>query len=487
MLQLLQNFRKNDFSKFLKKSFYSLNPSAKFLNNWHIDLICDYLKACESGGIKRLIINIPPRYMKSIIVNVAWPAWLLANNPTKRIISASYSSNIAEKHSLDCRNIISQDWFRKKFPDTILSKEQNQKEKFMTTERGFRMATSIGGSITGEGGNFLIIDDPNNPALIGSKTYRLKVLNWYEQVFSSRLDNRNEGVIIIIMQRLHKEDLTGLLLEKNPNSWEVLKIPAIIDESARKYFSNAIIKPRIFDDKNIFRKIFNLKLNRKISKGESFALHAKHQSINDLEATKKEMGGFAFSAQYLQNPINSEDSMVRQNWLRYYNTNEENKIFTKITQSWDTAIKTGKNNDFSACTTWGEFENNFYLLDIFRDKLDFPDLKKAVINLANKWRAEKILIEDKSSGQSLIQEVLRETKLPIIPIKVRQDKISRFAKITPLFEAGKIFLPKNHSKIQDYEIEITTFPNSSNDDLIDSTSQYLNHQRDYKEFNLRRI
>ncbi len=500
-MKLFSNIGRINFNKFLKNSFCTINPSKKFLSNWHIDLICDYLKACEKSDIKRLIINIPPRYMKSIIVNVAWPAWLLGVNPSCKIISASYASNIAEKHSLDCRNIIQQDWYKKNFPHTILSKEQNQKEKFMTTKMGFRMATSIGASVTGEGGNFLIIDDPNNPALIESKNYRNNVLRWYEQVFSSRLDDRNQGVIIIIMQRLHREDLTGLLTDKPDKNWEILKIPAIIDANTKKYFDNNIIKPKIFDEKNIIKKIINSSLIKKIERGKEIALHNKHQDIKILEQTKQEMGSFAFSAQYLQKPLNAEDSMIKPNWLKYYKliyndddtqlNNSENFVkFTdlrKITQSWDTAIKTGKNNDYSACTTWAIYKNNYYLLDIFRDKLDFPDLKKFVKNYAEKWNAEKILIEDKSSGQSLIQEVLRDTKLPIIPIKVKGDKIFRFAKITPLFEAGKIFLPKNHPKLADYELELFGFPNCLNDDQIDSTSQFFNYQNNFSEFNLRRI
>ncbi len=431
----------------MQKCFVTVNPGTKYLYNWHIKRIAEYLHSCENSEINRLIINIPPRYLKSFIVNVAWPAWLLGQDPTRRIISASYSNGLSIKHSLDCRAIIESEWYQELFPETRLTSDQNEKNKFMTTMRGFRLATSTGGTLTGEGGNFLILDDPNNPSHIMSKSIRDEVLRWYEQVFSTRLDDRNKGVIVLIMQRLHQEDLTGHLLEKK-DVWNLLKLPAI-------------------DRDNI--------------------LQAERQSLKELERTKAEMGSFAFSAQYLQNPLAVESGMVKPDWMRYYS---EAPIQLKtITQSWDTAIKTGKDNDYSVCTTWGESHNAYYLLDMVRLKAEYPQLKRTIIFPYEKWKPERILMEDKASGQSLIQELRAESKLPVIAVKVNQDKVSRFASVTPLFEAGKIFFPTKCSFLADLEVEIFSFPESPHDDQIDSISQYLNWVRNEKLFqpNIRRF
>ena len=218
---------RGDFASFIKQSFYSVNPATKYLHNWHIDLIAEYLNACEQGEIKRLIINIPPRSLKSIAVSVAWPAWLLGHDPSRRIIAASYSQNLSLKHSLDSRLVMNSAWYKKIFPSVKIASDQNEKAKFVTTKRGFRIATSVGGAITGEGGNFLIVDDAHNPINIMSEVQRQSTLDWFDQTFASRLDDKRQGVFVVVMQRLHEGDLCGHLLNKG--GWEHLKLPAIAE------------------------------------------------------------------------------------------------------------------------------------------------------------------------------------------------------------------------------------------------------------------
>lgn len=216
--KFLDALLRQDFSSFITKVFYTINPRATYYHNWHIDLIADYLEHVRNGHIKRLIINIPPRNLKSICTSVAWPAFLLGKNPTTRIMVASYSSILSIKHSLDCRMIMQSKWYRQLFPQTILSKKHNLKSKFLTSLNGFRFATSVGGSTTGEGADILIIDDPHNPTQINSVKLRNKTICWYEQTFVSRLNNPNKGAIILVMQRLHLDDLAGYLLN-NGDCW----------------------------------------------------------------------------------------------------------------------------------------------------------------------------------------------------------------------------------------------------------------------------
>ena len=227
--KLLDAVLRQDFSSFIGKVFHTINPGAEYQANWHIELIAEYLESVRAGKIKRLVINMPPRALKSVCVNVAWPAWLLAQQPSTRIMAASYSSVLSVKHSLDCRLVVNSDWYKKLFPNTVLSRENNQKSKFLTTDNGFRFATSVGGSATGEGGDVLIIDDPHNPTQINSLKMRNRAIEWFEQTFVTRLNDKNKGAIVFVMQRLHADDLSAHLLSSG--GWESLKIPAIAPEN----------------------------------------------------------------------------------------------------------------------------------------------------------------------------------------------------------------------------------------------------------------
>ncbi len=437
---------RSDLSSFIKKSFTTVNPTADYLHNWHIDLIAEYLKACESGDIKRLIINIPPRYMKSISVTVGWPAWLLGHDPSRRIIAASYAQKLSEKHSLDSRLVMQSPWYKKAFPNTKIINGQNEKSKFVTTKQGHRLATSVGGTITGEGGNFLIVDDPHKPNEVLSDAYRYEVLHWFDQTFSSRLDNKKQGVIVVVMQRLHEEDLSGHLLAKG--GWQHLKLPAEAEE--KQYFS-----------------IGNLTIKRDVGD----ALHKEREDKQLLEQVKKELGSYAYAAQYQQNPVPASGGMIKLAWFgQYENVPEDGQII----QSWDTAIKTGSTNDYSVCTTWKKSEDGqFYLLDIVQDRMEYPQLKRTILNQAAKWNPNAVLLEDKASGQSLLQD-LRKENLPLIAIMPTVDKLTRVAAISALIEAGKVHLPKEAYWLAEFKNEVAKFPKYSHDDMVDSMSQFLN-------------
>lgn len=449
----------NSLDYFIERSFYIINQGQKFVDNWHIEAISEALNEVYNRNIKRLLINMPPRYLKSVCVSVAFPAWVLGKDPTKRIIVASYSEKLAIKHSTDCRLILESNWYKRVFSNTILSKIQNQKYKFSTTQNGYRFATSVGGTLTGEGGDILIIDDPHNPQNVLSEKQRNKVLKWYDNTFSSRLNDKKNGVIIVVMQRLHENDLSGHLLERG--GWVHLNLPAIFEEETTINIGN-------------FTKI--------IKKGE--LLFEKREGREEIERIKKDMGEYVFNCQYQQKPMTENSGIFSKKWLQYYN---ENINFENIYLSFDTAIKAGVNNDPSVCTIWGKYKNNYYLIDLYREWLEYPDLKRKSIQLINKWQPKAVLIEDKASGQSLIQDLKKELNYNIIPIKVVKDKITRFASITPVFEAGRIFIKDKASWLFDLEYELLTFPNSQHDDQVDSISQFLNWTENniLKEYKIR--
>ena len=216
---------RNDFFAFIQRSFYQLNPDARFILNWHIEVIAAELDRCFRGETKRLIICVPPRSLKSHCASVAFPAWLLGHKPSTQIICASYGQDLADKLALDCRALMTSDWYGRLF-STRLSAQRQAVSEFMTEAQGFRLATSVGGVLTGRGGDFIIIDDPLKPEEALSEPQRNAVNEWYQHTLYSRLNNKATGCIIIIMQRLHESDLVGCVLRHG--DWKVLRFPATV-------------------------------------------------------------------------------------------------------------------------------------------------------------------------------------------------------------------------------------------------------------------
>jgi predicted phage terminase large subunit-like protein len=450
---IIQTALQHDFSNFIQKCFETINPGIDYKPNWHIDFIADSLEVVGNGKNKRLMINMPPRALKSVCVSVAWPAWLLGHNPALRIIVASYSQVLSIKHSLDCRAIMESSWYKEMFPETRLSEVHNTKSKFLTSQFGFRFAVSVGGSITGEGGDYLIIDDPHNPTHIHSRRQREKVKAWYEQTFATRLNDKKKGAIILVMQRLHEGDLAGHLLASSKR-WQHLKLPAIAQEE----------------------QIFEVNGKAYIYKpGE--VLHSAREEAEELDYIQEELGSHNFAAQYLQEPVSNASSLIKAEDITFYTQLEE---FDFIVQSWDTAIKIASSNDYTVCTTWGVKENRYFLIDMLRAKFEYSELKRTIIEQAAKYRTSMVIIEDKASGQSIIQDLAIETNIHIKKYRPVKDKVTRFAATIPYFESGRILVPENAPWLNIFMQEIMAFPNSQHDDIVDSLSQFIDVIKSYR-------
>lgn len=284
--------RKN-FTFFVEKCLHTIAPGVMFQPNWHIELIGEYLAACARGDIRRLIINMPPRMLKSVTVSVAWPAWLMGHNPTSRIMVASYAQSLSTKHSIDTRLVMQSRWYRELFPTTVLSNDQNEKDKFVTTRRGHRMAVSVGGAATGEGGNYLIVDDPINPLQAMQQSSREQVNAWFDHTFASRLDDKKRGCMVVVMQRLHAEDLSGYLMRKK--GWECLVLPAIAPMETR-YECGSFCYMR--------------------AAGE--LLHASREDAEAIERAREDLGTSNFEAQYQQNPIAQTSNLLDMAWFKRF-------------------------------------------------------------------------------------------------------------------------------------------------------------------------
>lgn len=466
----LDSLLRSDLMALIERSFFELNPQTKFCDSPHIEVMASKLEACRRRKIKRLIVNMPPRSLKSHAVSVAFPAWWLGHNPTMQIICASYGQELSDKHARDCRRVMQSKFYRRLFPRAILSPDKQSVNEFVTTEQGFRMSTSVNGVLTGRGADLIILDDPLKPEEALSETKRSGVNEWYSNTLLSRLNSKQDGIIIIVMQRLHQDDLVGHVLE-HEKSWEVVSFPAIAEEDETHLI-----------DSPFGRRCFQRK--------QGDALQPEREPKPVLESLRRNLGEYVFLSQYQQSPTPPGGALIKTHWLQYYDLDKLPEQFWFIVQSWDTANKAGELNDYSVCTTWGMVDGRYYLLNVFRKRMNYPDLKRAVHQQANhnysRRAPDKILIEDKASGTQLIQDLKIEGVLQIIPYAPpkRADKLVRLFAQSAEFENGKVMLPRSAPWLDEYVRELTSFPGSKFDDQVDSTTQALEHVKANRSYEI---
>jgi predicted phage terminase large subunit-like protein len=451
--QLIRLRLRTDLSTFIHRTFQTVAPAQPYLYNWHIDAMAWHLEQCAIGAIKRLVITLPPRYGKSICASVAFPAWVLGQDPSKRIICASYSENLAGKHAGDCRTVMESDWYRSVFPDTRIGRDKNTELNYVTTRQGYRYSTSVGGTLTGRGGNLIVVDDPINPEGAMSEAKRSAVNDWFDSTLYSRLDSKRDDVIILIMQRLHVDDLAGYVMTRE--HWTYLNLPAIADSEQRIQIGDSQFHTRQVGD----------------------LLHEEREPREVLERLKVTLGSFNYHAQYQQRPVPLEGEIIKWNWFQFFDARPPRVPNDRIIQSWDTASKANELNDYSVCTSWLVQKNRYYLFDVLREKLDYPRLKRRVIDHASIHNASSVLIEDKGSGTSLVQDISQENTSGIpnpIGILPEGDKITRMSAQSAKIEGGQVYLLNQASWLGDLQAELLQFPHGRNDDQVDSISQFLN-------------
>jgi predicted phage terminase large subunit-like protein len=307
--------------------------------------------------------------------------------------------------------------------------------------------------LTGRGADFIIIDDPLKPDEAISDVRRKAVNEWYDHTLYSRLNDKRNGCIILIMQRLHEDDLVGHVQAQG--GWRVIRFPAIAEE----------------DETHIIQTPYGPRCFRRRA-GE--ALHPEREPLEILKDLRQAQGEYNFAGQYQQAPAPLGGGMVKVGWLRTYTEANLPAKFEQVFQSWDTANKPSELNDFSVCTTWGIKDKHLYLLHVLRKRLDYPDLKRAVREQAESFQPGTILIEDRASGTQLIQEFVREGMHQIKRYRTTTaDKIMRLHAVTSTIENGFVHVPEKAEWLGEYLHELTTFPNGRYDDQADSTSQAL--------------
>lgn len=440
---------RNDFAAFVQRAFPEVKASEPFQYNWHIEVLAEKLEAVRRGEIRRLIINLPPRHLKSVIGSVAFPAFLLGHKPSAEVLCISYAQDLTDDFARSSLSLMRSPFYQATFK-TRLSPDRQAVEEFKTTAGGCRRSTSVAGGLTGRGADFIIIDDPIKADDSQSDARRGSVnASFYNSIYS-RLNNKETGAIVIIMQRLHADDLVAYVQERE--AWDVVAFPAIAERD----------------------EVYNVHTpygSRRIVRKEGVALQPSREPLVSLQELRSRIGEYTFAAQYQQDPQPAAGIIVKREWLHEFDLENPPKFEMKI-QSWDTANKATELADYSVCTTWGVKDNRLYLLDVFWKKLEFPELEQAALRLAADFRPAVVLIEDKVSGTSLIQS-LRQKGIATQPVSVDGDKIMRLRAQTAKISSGLVLFPRKAPWLDAYLLELTTFPNSKNDDRVDSTVHAL--------------
>jgi predicted phage terminase large subunit-like protein len=443
---------RHDFTAFSHRAFRALNGDVPYLGNWHLEVMAAKLEDVRCGRTRRLIVNLPPRHLKSHMASVAFPAFVLGHDPAKQILCASYAQDLAEKLARDCRQLIIAPFYQSLF-DTRLSPDKTAVAEFATDKSGFRLATSVGGVLTGRGADLIVIDDPLKAEEAYSDARRNAVNEWFDTSLVSRLNDKERGAIVIVMQRLHEDDLVGHVTAKD-KSWEILSFPAIAEQDERFTVGTA------YGEKTLGR-------------AAGAILHAQRESESTLARLKAQMGAPAFLAQYQQAPAPRDGAMVKRSWFRHYAPHELPQSFDAKVLSCDTANKASELSDYSALTLWGIKSGHYWLLSVVRKRMEYPELKETIRRMAKEHIADVVLIEDRASGTQLIQELKAESVSGVKGVEPAGDKRMRLWAQTAKMEQGFVHLPQAAPWLDDYVRELTSFPNGRHDDQVDSTTQAM--------------
>ena len=423
---------------------------ASFIHGRHHEIMSEAFEKVARGELKRLIINMPPRHTKSEFASYLFPAWFLGMYPHKKIIQTAHTAELSVGFGRKVRNLIQSEDFQKIFKGVTLSADSKAAGRWNTNKGGEYFAIGGGGAVTGKGADVLIIDDPHSEqdATVGAYNPEVydKVYEWYTSGPRQRL--QPGGAIIIVMTRWSKRDLTGQIIKNSTqregsSEWEVIELPAIMPSGK--------------------------------------ALWEQFWKKEELEAIKAELPVSKWNAQYQQDPTSEEGALIKREWWQEWKKPQLPPC-DAIIQSWDTAFLKTQRADYSACTTWGIFHHpnsegqtvpNLILIDAYKEKLEFPELKRAAYDKYHEFEPDQMIIEAKAAGSPLIFE-LRSMGIPVTEFTPSrgQDKIARVNAVTDFFASGVIWHPPTRWADEVIE-ECASFPSGDHDDLVDSTTQAL--------------
>lgn len=446
---------RQDLRLFVQKTFSTTSGGETYHANWHVDAISEALRQVETGKIRRLLVTLPPRKLKSTIMSVAYPAWTLGRNPNRKIICASYGQELAGKFSRDTRKVMQSSWYGEVFPGTVLSKDKLTEMELHTTANGCRYASSVNGPLTGMGAGLIIVDDPQKALETAtSPAARQQVVDWYCHTLLSRLNNKSLDPVIVTMQRVHGQDLAGFLLEQG--GWDHLCIPA--EAQTTKTYSIGPAPTESYD-----YKIGDV-------------LDPVHEPKKTLEEIRLQIGNNAYSAQYLQDPLPDGATTFSWAWFKPYGKYERPEKFDFLFQSWDIAVSTSASADYAVCSTWGvEGTDRFYLVDLWRGRLPYPELIKMALMLDMKMKPDTTLVEAIGVGLPFAEQLKTLLGNRIRWTTPKDDKEVRATQVTAFLEMKNIRVPADAPWLEEFRKEVVAFPHGKHDDQVDTMVQVLQH------------
>ena len=405
----------------------------------HHHLMAGYLEAVLRGELDRLVFTLPPRHGKSELVTRRFPAWFLGLQPDKFVISASYNDELATDFGREVRQIVDSQEYRNLFPNVQLRPDSRAANRWNTSNGGAYFAAGIREGITGRGMHLGIIDDPvkdMEEAL--SAAAQERIWRWYKTAFRTRM--MPNAAIVIAMTRWVKNDLVGRIQSDEPGRWVVINLPALAEDGDP------------------------------LGRVEGEPLWPEWYGTDVLIEQQDALENREFAALYQGKPTQDGGNVFKSSWWRYY---KEVPPFEAVVQFWDTAFETGDRNSYSVCGTWGVGQVGYYLLHVFRKRLEFPELIEACNQQAARFRPQVILVEKRASGASMIQEMERKSRWPVLAINVVKDKEARARAVTYAFQAGRVLLPELAPWVDAYTAELEDFPGGKFDDQVDMTSGAL--------------
>lgn len=440
----------NSLWEFFLKAWEILEPATPLAVNWHLELIVEHLELVDAGATMKLLINIAPRHLKSILCSVIYPCWQWLRRPGLRGIYLSYASSLANDLSDKRRSLIQSEWYQSIAPEIKLSSTKNRISEFDNNFTGSQVSRGLEGAVTGSGGTQQIWDDANNPEKVESDVVRDRTLKNYKDFSVTRRNDPKNTAIVVIQQRTHQSDVSGWILE-NDDDFTTVILPTVAEK----------------DETIVFPKS-----GRIVERKRGDLLHGDRFGIEQVEEAKKTLGAYMFAGRHQQRPIPREGGILKEKYWQYYLVAPECRFRA---WAWDTAFKVKSHNDYSAGVLIGVWNNNYYVLDVFCDRLEYPALKRKIQQLYERDRPQAVILEDKASGQSLLQDLKTTTGLPIIGAKADSDKIARATAIAPTVESGRVYLSHNAPWVADFVAETAGFPNAAHDDRLDALVHGLNY------------
>jgi len=444
------------FRAFIKPAFQAVEPSTTFVPGWHIDAIADHLEAISKGEVRQLIINVPPGHMKSMTVSVLWPCWEWASEPHLRYLCASYAGSLALRDAVRMRRLIESPWYQVLWPNVAFERDQNAKEYFENTVGGYRSSSGVGGSILGHRGDRLLVDDAHKTQESESEGVREGVIEWWNSTMISRAKDPQTVAKVIIAQRIHERDLPGYLLDQG--GWMHLNLPAEYESKPFVYVK--AIPPLTKDPRTV---------DGDLLWPERFG----PQEIADAKLA----GSYNYSAQYQQRPAPAGGGLIKREWFKFYDLDPDVIAMSadQVIQSWDLAFKGLETSDRVAGHVWARKGAQVFLLHRVNANLNFPATRRAIETVSARWpQALLKLVEDKANGPAIIDD-LKHTVQGLVAVEPRGTKEARAAAVSPVIEAGNVFLPNPLQApwVEDFLAECSSFPKGAHDDDVDAMTQAL--------------